>query len=348
MINYQRLTKRLTVVTVSALTLIGCSNQNDEDESVALDTDEQIEWVANFEADSTQGQAMFADIRETFEDGYDALEGEQKASAIDTFVYGVQDQAHRLSSVAAGFMPELQEMMDAYPDVDFETGENHEDLPEGVVRGLLAELDASYARLIRQDGGQFVVGLDRERLEEEFEGYIRPDTLNRMILSSFEREYSLVDYANGHLNFENIWKGLDVIESLDSSTEELALQNEIPRLFYYRALLGYEELSMENGDGTLNEDAIAAMEVLIEEHPNHRRSAHLKRLIDAIREEGVYGEAAHGVANEILEEEFETIYAEMAVELGLEEPETDGEEAPEANGEEAPEANGEEDVDDGE
>lgn len=331
MINYKRLTKRLTVVTLSALTLIGCSNQNDEDESVALDTDEQIEWAENFEADSTIGQARFADIRETFEDGYDALEDEQKESAVDTLIYAAQDQAHRLSSVAAGFMPELQEMMEEYPDVDFETGENHEDLPEGVVRGLLAELDASYARLIRQDGGQFVVGIDRERLEEEFEGYMRPDTLNRMTLSSFEQEYSLVDYENGHLDFENIWKGLDVIEALDSDTEELALQNEIPRLFYYRALLGYEELSMENGDGTLNEDAIAAMEALIEEHPNHRRSAHLTRLIDAIREEGVYGEESHGVADEILEEEFATLYDEMAVELGLEEPETDDEEEPETD-----------------
>ncbi|GAB2319254.1 hypothetical protein IRB23SM22_15120 [Alkalibacterium sp. s-m-22] len=82
------------------------------------------------------------------------------------------------------------------------------------------------------------------------------------------------------------------------------------------------------------------LEALIEEHPNHRRSAHLMRLIEAIREEGVYGEESHGVADEILEEEFETLYAEMAVELGLEEPETDGEEEPETDTNE--------DVDDGE
>lgn len=318
MTNYKRVTKRLTVVTLSALTLIGCSSQDTEEEAVVLDTEEQVEWVDDFHAESTQGQAMFEEVVDTFEGGYDALDDEQKADAIQTFVDSVQNEAHRLSSVVAGFTPELHKMIDEYPDVNFKTGENHEELPEGVVRGLLAELESSYAILIQQGGGQFVVGVDHERLNEEFGEQMNPMTKNQIELTRFEQSNSIVDYENGHLDFETIWEGLDVIESLNSDTEELKMQNELPRLFYYRALLGYEEQSMENDDGTPNEDAIAAMEALIEEHPMHRRSAHLTRLIEAIREEGAYGEESHKVADAILEEEFATLYDEMSDELGLE------------------------------
>lgn len=331
MMNDKRVSKRAALVALGMITLMGCSDQKAEEEPVtqSLSTDEQIEWTEDLESDSLQGQAMFEDILDTFEEGYDDLEDEQKERAVDTLVYSVQNQVNRLNSVSGMFAQEIYDMMDEYPDVDFKTGENSEQLPEGVVRGLLSELGPSYARLVSQSSGQLVVGIDDTRLKEEFKDSMSPETVNRVELARFEQEHSLVDHENGHLDFDTIWKGLDLIESLNADTDELAMQNELPRFFYYRALLGYEEISMEDENGNVNETAIAAMEALIDEHPEHSRSEDLTRLIAAIRDEGVYGEQSHKVADDILEERFETIYAEMSEELGLtdteitDEPDTD-------------------------
>lgn len=296
--------------------LAGCTNESDG-EPVVMSIDEQIEWVEEFDLESTYGQAMFDDVMETFSEGYELLDDEQKESATGTLFHAIQGQSHRLNSIASGFTREIHELMDEYPDVDFETGENYDSLPEGVVRGLLAELDSSYSRLIQQASGQLVVGIDQERLMTDFESSMTPETINRITLASFEQAHSMVDYERGHLAFDTIWDGLDMIESLNSDTDDLYMQNELPRLFYYRALLGYEEISMENEDGSLNEEAIEAMEDMIEKHPNHRRSEHLLRIVESAREEGIYGEQTHLVADAILEEEFEALYAEMSEELGL-------------------------------
>lgn len=305
------LTKKGTLMMFSALVLAGCAAKEEDTEQVSMSVDEQIEWTEEFNQQTLQGQAVFSDVATTFIDNYDALDADQKAQALHTFVLSIENQSQKLSNVIAVYSHELYALMETYPDVNFETGENREQLPDGVIRGLYADMEKTYTRLINQSNGQIVVGIDFDRLMDNYKEDMSSQTLNRLSLVRFEQEHSFLDFERGHLDFEAIWKGLDLIDRLNKEFEDMVEQNEYTRYFYYRALLGYEDITMENEDGSLNEAAIEAMEALIEKHQNSERSKDLKRLVAAIKEEGVYGEKSHQVADDILTERFKELTEEM-------------------------------------
>lgn len=313
MLNTKQLSIKTALITLSAMVLIGCTRKEEEN-AVVLSTDEQIEWTEDFNAKTLQGQAVFSEVDAMFQEQYDSLDKEQKERAINTFVLSIQNQANKLSNVAMPFIQEIYDFMEEYPDVNFETGENSDQLPDGIVKSLFIEMDKTYTRLVRQTSGDLVVGINFSKLMDEYKTDMSQDTLDRLSIVRFEQEHAFIDYEKGHIDFETIWKGLDLVDSLKSENETPGGQNDWTRYFYYRALLGYEEITMEDEEGKLNESAIEAMEELIEKYPKSERAKDLTKLIKAIREEGVYGEQSHKVADEILADRFKELTEEMEAE----------------------------------
>lgn len=300
-------TKLVTFLSVATLFAVGCSAQpvKDAKEDKPMNAQEQTVWIEKLSYDITNGAVSEAEVKEKVDKQIEKFEKDTKEDLIDTYLYSVQANAERLNTVSYNVKDDMERAMKENKDIDFVKMENVNKLPEGVLKGLVYEMKENNLKFIKQKDKSFVVGVDYEKIREEYSKHLTTYLKNSIKLSESEQNKPVYDYELSIIDFDTIYDRLEMIEGFEKDKkEDINEYFESLNYYYYMLLLGFGDSTMNLASGEANENATNAMKAVAEKHADTERGKDMKRVVESIEKEGSYAEKTTELANDILNERF--------------------------------------------
>lgn len=300
-------TKLVTFLSVATLFAVGCSAQpvKEVKEEKPMNAQEQTVWIEKLSYDITSGAVSESAVKEKVDKQLKRFEKDTKEDLIDTYLYSVQANAERLNTVSYNVKHDMERAMKENKEINFAKMENVNKLPDGVLKGLVYEMKENNLKFIKQADKSFVVGVDYEKIREEYNEHLTTYLKNSMKLSESEQSKPVYDYKLSIIDFETIYDRIDMIEGFEKDKkEDINEYFESLNYYYYMLLLGFGDSTMNLASGKANENSTNAMKAVAEEHADTERGKDMKRIVESIEKEGAYTEKTTELANEILNERF--------------------------------------------
>lgn len=179
-------------------------------------------------------------------------------------------------------------------------------LEEGAVKGFWQDIDALGLKVIHDESvSSHFVQVDYDAFEKTYGEYLNAFQKNNVALQRDIQKNNFYDLAKGVPNFENIHNRLIVLDEIqDGENSKDNFHWEGERYFYYAGLLGFNEETMLDDTGNINNDAAANMLTFIENNPDSPYVSDVTEVFAAIEESGAYGASAVSVANRLINERF--------------------------------------------
>lgn len=285
--------------------------------SSVMPEDEQAEAVSEFETTILDSPVSYADATDQFEELVPRLNKENKLRVLDLYMFELDSQLNRLS----GVVPVIQEDLQAY-DEDIETLVSDsfiDELPDTMVKGFLSEVSDSYFTLSKDDGGLYTVETDYAGFKEVYADNLSDDMSDYLTLAEHANEHTYYDSVAGHALFSELKDRLDLTRSL-MDDDEIPAESQLMAEEYmtYQALLGIADMGMNTEEGEYNQEAIDAMEDVIDQSDDKILNQDMQTIIASMKEEGSYGSKTEEKALSIVEERFSDLLSNMEQELGNE------------------------------
>lgn len=300
-----KLTMKSNALKIAFLTLggaallAGCQSTSTGE---PLSETAQQEWADTFTGELINNEISIQDSITELEKHLTLVEDEEFSKALEVFLYTLEVQVDRYNTILSNMSPEMADVLEKHEGLTFNSDEGWKKVKDGLVSGLRKEV-ASQPLKWMEDEESVRIEIDYSKIDEFF-GEGMTETLNNKIaLSQHRIKNPDYDYEKLHLDFENIWERLVMLEGFKESGDwDASLDDQ----YYYLTSIayGFGEGTMNQSDGKLNTAAVEAMRKVAEANKDHVTAQNMLKVIEKMEKEGASNDAVLEFINTILNEQF--------------------------------------------
>lgn len=262
----------------------------------------QQEWADTFVGDLINNEVSIQDSIIELEKHLSLVEDESFSKALEVFLYTLEVQVDRYNTILSNMSPEMTDVLEKHEGITFTSDEGWRKVKDGLVSGLRKEIASQPLKWV-EDEESVSIEIDYSKIDEFFGEGMTKTLNNKIALSQHRIKHPDYDYENLHLNFENIWERIVMLEGFKASGDwDASLDDQ----YYYLTSIayGFGEGTMNLSDGTLNVAAVESMRKVAEENKDHATAQNMLKIVEMMEKEGASNDAVLEFINGILNEQF--------------------------------------------